>query len=263
LPDVSDVSGTLRAARERAGLSLEELSARTRIKLAFLEAIEAGQFEALPGEFFARAFLRSYARELHLSPDEIVGAFDASRHPAPEPAVESHPRPSEPQIERGSLRQVPWILTANGMVPVAVIGLVLVATIYMWARPAPLEEGVAPAPVGTTGRAEPPPPVPAATAVPASAKVDLESLVVEISTTGPTWITATADGKRAAYRLFEAGDRLTIRARDEVSFRLGNAGAFEYSINGATGTPVGGPGDVREFRITRANYRALLATARQ
>ena len=68
---------------------------------------------------------------------------------------------------------------------------------------------------------------------------------MEISTTGPTWITATADGERAAYRLFEAGDRLTIRARDEVSFRLGNAGAFEYSINGAAGTPVGGPGDVR------------------
>lgn len=262
MPGVSDVSGTLRAARERAGLSLEELSARTRIKLAFLKAIEAGQFETLPGEFFARAFLRSYARELHLSPDEIVGAFDASRHPTPEPAVESHPTPSEPQIERGSLRQLPWILTANGMVPVAVIGLVLVATMYMWARPAPLEEDVTPGAVGTTGRAEPPPPTPAAAAVSAPSQVDPELLVVEISTTGPTWITATADGKRTAYRLFEAGERLTIRARDEVSFRLGNAGAFQYSINGAAGTPVGEPGDVREFRITRANYRDLLANAR-
>jgi cytoskeletal protein RodZ len=263
LLDVGDVSGTLRAARERAGLSLQELSARTRIKLAFLKAIEAGQFEALPGEFFTRAFLRSYARELHLSPDEIVGAFDASRHPIPDPAVEGHLTPSEPPIERGSLRQAPWLLTTSGMVPAAVIGLLLVATMYMWARPAPLQEDVAPEPVGTTGRGEPPPPVPTATAVPATSQVEAELLVVEISTTGPTWITATADGKRATYRLFEAGERLTIRARDEVSFRLGNAGAFEYSINGATGTPVGGPGDVREFRITRGNYRDLLATSRQ
>ena len=74
-------------------------------------------------------------------------------------------------------------------------------------------------------------------------------------------ITATADGERAAYRLFAAGERLTIRARDELSFRLGNAGAFQYSINGTPGRPVGRSGDVREFTISRDNYRDLLQDA--
>ena len=265
--DVTDVSGTLRAARERAGLSLEDLSARTRIKLAFMEAIEAGQFEALPGEFFTRAFLRTYAREVHLPPDQIVGAFDASRTPVPGPTPDRPQAPTEPRIGRGSLIQTPWILSATGMVPVAVIALVLVTTIYMWARP------VAPGPdvaskstgerVGTTGRAEAPAPAPAPAAVPvaASPSVDPEFLVVEISTTAPTWITATADGERAAYRLFATGERLTIRARDELSFRLGNAGAFQYSINGTAGRPVGRSGNVREFRISRDNYRDLLTDA--
>ena len=254
---MTDVSGTLRAARERAGLSLEELSARTRIKLAFLEAIEAGRFEALPGEFFTRAFLRTYARELHLPPDEIVGAFDASRDPGPLPAVDRSRTPTEPRIGRGSLRETSWVLSsASGMVPVAVTALVLIATMYMWARPAAPDVTLQPEAVGTAGRADTPP-APSAAAQSAP-EVDPELLVVEISTTGPTWITASADGQRAAYRLFEAGDRLTIRARDELSFRLGNAGAFQYAINGTTGKPVGGPGDVREFRITRANYRDLL-----
>jgi hypothetical protein len=134
---------------------------------------------------------------------------------------------------------------------------------YMWARPATPEEDVTPEAVGTTGRSGTPPAVPAAAAVPAVPGNDSEFLVVEISTTGRTWITAMADGERAAYRLFEAGDRLTIRARDELWFRLGNAGAFHYSINGTIGRPVGGPGDVREFRITRSNYRDLLETSRQ
>lgn len=265
--DVTDVSGTLRAARERAGLSLEDLSARTRIKLAFLEAIEAGQFDALPGEFFTRAFLRTYAREVHLPPDQIVGAFDASRTPVPAPASDRSQPPAEPQIGRGSLIPTPWLLSANGMVPVAVIALVLVTTIYMWARPAGPEPDVASESaaerVGTTGRTEAAPvePAPAAVTVEATPTVDPEFLVVEISTTAPTWITATADGERAAYRLFAAGERLTIRARDELSFRLGNAGAFQYSINGTTGRPVGRSGDVREFTISRDNYRDLLQDA--
>ena len=61
------VSSRLRAAREQAGVPIEEIAARTRIKVAFLHAMERGEFERLPGEFFARAFLRTYARELHLS----------------------------------------------------------------------------------------------------------------------------------------------------------------------------------------------------
>jgi hypothetical protein len=151
------------------------------------------------------------------------------------------------------------------MVPVALTALVLIATIYLWTRPVTPEVEVTPETVGTTGRAEAPPSSAVAAAVPAavSPEGDPEFLVVEISTTGPTWITATADGERAAYRLFEAEDQLTIRARNELRFRLGNAGAFQYSINGAAGKPVGGPGDVREFRITRANYRDLLAIPRQ
>jgi cytoskeletal protein RodZ len=257
---VADVSGTLRAARERAGLSLEELSARTRIKLAFLAAIEDARFEALPGEFFTRAFLRTCARELHLPPDEIVAAFDASRVPEPEPAGDRPMPPAEPRIEKGSLRETPWLLSASGMMPVALTALVLIAAIYMWARPAAPDVPVEPGATGTTGVARTPPvPVRAGVPTPPVPEVEPEFLVVEIATTGSTWITATADGQRAAYRLFEAGDRLTIRAREELSFRLGNAGAFEYAINGTTGRPVGGPGDVREFRITRANFRDFLA----
>jgi cytoskeletal protein RodZ len=269
--DVTDVSGTLRAARERAGLSLEDLSARTRIKFAFLEAIEAGQFQALPGEFFTRAFLRTYAREVHLPPDQIVGAFDASRSPLPGAVPDRPQPPTEPTIERGSLIQTPWLLSATGMGPVAVIALVLVTTIYMWARPAAPAPEVAAASagerVGTAGRKEAvpaaPAPAPAAATVAARPSMDPEFLVVEISTTAPTWITATADGERAAYRLFATGERLTIRARDELSFRLGNAGAFQYSINGTAGRPVGRSGNVREFRISRDNYRDLLANPGQ
>ena len=252
-----DVSAALREARERAGLTLEQLSARTRIKLAFLRAIEAGRFDELPGDFFTRAFLRTYAREIHIDPDEIVHAFDASRQSA-EPVSPDPPSPA-PHIDRGVVGDEPWILSPSRLAPLLVTALVLTATIYMWARPAVSPTRTAAAPVGTSGVAAAPssPSAQPATTAAATSSEEPAFLSVEIRATGPTWITATADGQRVAYRLFDTGERTTLRAREELTFRLGNAGAFDYSVNGEPGTPVGGPGDVREFRITRENYRSL------
>jgi hypothetical protein len=50
---------------------------------------------------------------------------------------------------------------------------------------------------------------------------------------------------------------VTIEGR-ELTFRIGNAAAFEYSINGKAGKPVGGPDEVREFQITTSNYTSYL-----
>jgi hypothetical protein len=55
--------------------------------------------------------------------------------------------------------------------------------------------------------------------------------------------------------MLEAGEHVKVEARREMSFRIGNAAAFEYSINGRPGRPLGGAGDVREFQITGENYR--------
>ena len=74
-----DVSSRLRAARERAGLSIQDISARTKIKAVQLQAIECGEFERLPGPFFTRAFIKNFAREVGLAPDEIAREYDAGR----------------------------------------------------------------------------------------------------------------------------------------------------------------------------------------
>ena len=57
-------------------MRIEEISASTKIKPAFLVALETGHFETLPGHFFTRAFLKSYAREVGLAPDEVAREFD-------------------------------------------------------------------------------------------------------------------------------------------------------------------------------------------
>jgi hypothetical protein len=82
-----------------------------------------------------------------------------------------------------------------------------------------------------------------------------DKLVIDIRPAAPIWVAATADGQSAIYRLLKPGEHVVIDAQKELSFRIGNAGAFVYSINGVPGKPLGGPDEVREFEITRENYR--------
>jgi cytoskeleton protein RodZ len=67
----------LRAARERHGWALPELSGSLRIRQAYLEAIEAGRMEDLPGPTYALGFVRTYAAALGMPADDMARRFRA------------------------------------------------------------------------------------------------------------------------------------------------------------------------------------------
>nr|WP_247897002.1 helix-turn-helix domain-containing protein [Azospirillum argentinense] len=71
-PSVSD---TLRETRESLGYDLREVATMLRIRYPYLQAIEAGRFEDLPGTTYAAGFLRSYAECLGLDPDTILTRY--------------------------------------------------------------------------------------------------------------------------------------------------------------------------------------------
>ena len=60
----------LRAERERLGLSIERVCAETKVQPRYLEALEQGDYETLPGGVFRKGIVRSYVRALGL--DEAV-----------------------------------------------------------------------------------------------------------------------------------------------------------------------------------------------
>lgn len=71
------VGSRLRRAREQAGLGVATLAAKTRISQRQIEAIEAGDFAALPGRTYAVGFSRSLARAVGLDEAEIAAATRA------------------------------------------------------------------------------------------------------------------------------------------------------------------------------------------
>lgn len=90
---MKELGAILLEARTERGLSLEELSERTKIRVDYLQAVEQGKPEVIPGEVYYRAFVRSYAREVGLNADELLAQYEMRRMPL------------ETAEERASLRQ--------------------------------------------------------------------------------------------------------------------------------------------------------------
>jgi hypothetical protein len=84
-------------------------------------------------------------------------------------------------------------------------------------------------------------------------------LRLEIRLKGPCWVSAVADGERVVYRLMQPGERTLVEARRLITLRVGDAGAVAYSINGATGRPLGRHGEAVTVRITNENRGSLSA----
>ena len=121
------VGNKLRAARARRKLSLQEVEAEIKIRTRYLQALENEDWEQLPGDTYARAFIRAYAALLGLDGDRLAEeqrrGRGASRPGERLPRVD--PRPRKVIARRRGHRAVPsWLVT--GAV-VALVAAVLVA----------------------------------------------------------------------------------------------------------------------------------------
>jgi cytoskeleton protein RodZ len=71
----AQIGSRLREAREANGITLREISARTRINYLFLEKIEQGDLKGLPGLAFVKGFVRNYLQTLEVSDEELTEAL--------------------------------------------------------------------------------------------------------------------------------------------------------------------------------------------
>ncbi|RQW88221.1 MAG: helix-turn-helix domain-containing protein [Geobacter sp.] len=70
------IGSRLREARERKGLSLEDVARTTRISRGYLKALEEDDSDKLPSEAYAKGFLRVYAQFLNVAAEELVVPSD-------------------------------------------------------------------------------------------------------------------------------------------------------------------------------------------
>jgi cytoskeletal protein RodZ len=94
----------LRRAREERGYDLQQVSQVLRIRYVYLDSIEKGRFDRLPGPAYATGFLRTYADFLDLDPDAVVEVYRRGSDSSSSDSALYFPAPkAEAQIPRGAL----------------------------------------------------------------------------------------------------------------------------------------------------------------
>lgn len=134
--EATKIGQTLRQARLNRNLSLDELQQITKIQRRYLEDIEAGDLESLPGTFYVRAFVRQYAQAVGEDGERLVAILDGKA--SFEPPLPKRPQPETVKGSRKALhveesttspviRLLPVIFFT--LVAVTIIGVVVWMTI--------------------------------------------------------------------------------------------------------------------------------------
>ena len=269
----------LKREREMRGVSLDEISAATRIGTRFLQAIENEQWDQLPGGVFNRGFIRAMAHYLGLDEEIIVAEY----------ALAVGDRPSVP-VWTGSPPAVtgdpPWlalILIAVFVIMLIAGGWFAVRRISAWrasrrgARNAAVSAVPSPAPpaVPPSADAVPPsadaaassaaaPPAPSAVAdtspAPAIGPVSAAPAPFElkIETGKTTRVTVETDAHRVFEGTMKAGKSHTFTAQDKFQVSARDAGALLLELNGKTLAPMGPPGHAGKVTLTREALKGAL-----
>jgi cytoskeleton protein RodZ len=249
----------LRQAREQAGLTLHDVAEQTKIQRWILDRIEDDDLARVPGGIFIRGYLTSFALAVGLDGDRLWAEYraDTERHAA-EPEVPVAPM----EARRG---RPLWTMVG--------IAAAVVVTAVVWRnmpRSNPDSANVAvpqlpdhpsevvPAAATSTPRPE------AVVALDATKgdrpRPSSVSLAIKLHASADVWVEVKADRQPRVYRLVTAGEDLAVDARREIVLRVGDASAVTYTINGAPGRPLGGPGMVREIVVSADSYRTLLVS---
>ena len=110
----------LRAEREKRGMKVEDVASQMRLSRHQVEALERGDYDALPGTIFVRGFIRNYAKLLQIDPESLLGTMARPQESIMPPKVEGIPFPS------GQKRS--WAHYAIGFVVLAFLLLVFEIT---------------------------------------------------------------------------------------------------------------------------------------
>jgi len=279
----------LRAKRESLGCSLKDLSQKTRVRVAYLEAIESGRFQSLPEQTYAESFIRTYARELGIDSGPILsryrkylrdqaGVQEDQKERIPEKTVREAKAPvslsrwlrERMTVLHGVREHLNLLAWAAGVV--LVTGAVLFFFVFaeeereydVVRSPSTMstvkesQVAVPEKPVEPVREEEKQAPAVAAPAV--TVQPDAGSgttpLKLTITATEITWVRIKEDDNPSYQILLKPGDTLERQADKIFTVDVGNAGGIDVKFQGKPLGPLGKSGEVIHLTLPEGARRS-------
>ncbi|MGW2252801.1 helix-turn-helix domain-containing protein [Kitasatospora sp. NPDC001660] len=261
--DAPSIGRVLSAARIEARLTVDQVSAATRVRVPIVHAIEEDDFGRCGGDFYARGHIRSIARAVGVDGEDLVARYDAAHGGSP-----ASKRPAQ-LIETGPIK-VPARSRPNwtaAMVAAIVAVVALIGFNLMSGKGGghtSTGSASAPLPGGTgTGSIAPEPspsvqPQAAAPSAAAIAAVPADKVTVKLVAEGGTsWVSATdGNGKSLFQNNIAGGQDQTFTDPKQIKLVLGNGGAVHAYVNGKDLGLLGKDGQVVHVTYTPGDPQA-------
>ena len=273
----------LKKARLKKGISLQQIAAKTRIDIKFLEAIDNGNFSFLP-DLYVKAFLRQYAKSVDLDENETIKKYDDALNgkfiedDEPKSLLEQkiEIRTDEPVIPKE--KQVPvFDATTSANKPksktddlnkklrllIYAAGVILVGVVIYFTlsnrtstivvEEVPYEKVLEETRDRYEVKEEK---VDSSAAIPLNA----DSLVLQFINTDAVdsaWVMVIHDDSFKEDFLLYPGRSKTVRARENLKFTLGNSGVIMLKLDDQQLSFEGRKGSVRHYEISRKGIQRL------
>ena len=293
---MESVGQILRNERLRQSLTLEEVSASTRISLKNLDAIENDDLKKISSPFFYRSFVRQFADRVGLEFSTVSAAMENQASSMPRPLIpgeDGAPLPRVASLRPARKFDMRWVSSVSSLVlvlagcssvyalwnaaksPTGRAALQEFVDRFQGTRPQASEANKTPSGGQTEAVRQAPPPTqpsspveakrdtpesvsPAATPdTPAASTSSAQGFHIEVSAIERTWISIVSDGKRVYSGVLQADQSKVLEGHDSALIRAGNAGGVEVVFNGKEIGTLGPEGQIRTVVFTKNNYEIV------
>ncbi|WP_343244865.1 RodZ domain-containing protein [Streptomyces sp. SID14478] len=254
------IGRALQQARIDAGLTVDEVSQSTRVRIPIVHAIEQDDFSRCGGDVYARGHVRTLARAVGVDPEPLLAQFEAEHggRPAPTPAT--------PLFEAERIRSEPRRPNWTAAMVAAIVAVIAFVGYTAFSGgdddssskqqaaegATPATSKPAPKPSGNTKKPVDPKPDPSDSAI-AAAPADKVTVQVNAAD-GRSWISAKDHNGRLMFDgLLKQGQSKTFQDNQKVDLILGDAGAIQLYVNGKQIEDEFQPGQVERLSYTKGD----------
>ncbi|MCR6545915.1 RodZ domain-containing protein [Dehalobacterium formicoaceticum] len=254
---MDDIGEKLRVTREAKHISLREAEDNTKIRMKYLIALEANDFDALPGRAYLIGFLRTYARFLGLNDEELVHILKTNL------PTEVHREEGKGRVGQKKIKirvKKPRLLFLIGvLLGIFLLGGIVSAFLGDQNSDLPKDgisgsessDGQEPQkiPNGQNSLDKNPETSALVGTTENNTGINPETEINGVSVTvivreDSCWIGVTIDGKKDYQGTLTAGDNRTFAGQEKIVIKYGNAGVVETITNGDRIYPVGAKNQV-------------------